>query len=374
MNGNIPEKRFKMKYKILAQFVNSDAKFDSKAQSAVNAGISNYNSKSLIAKNPKNIAGYSFSDDEMTLEIILESDEELPMPSKALRLLSTYLVNKTCIGEGNYLAGKQLFKMISLECDNSVIIVNNKNERNSIKENLKKLNLANQIHEMMIRDMQKDAKFIDQITAIMRKRDAEDCFEVHPGTPLLNIKGDYRCSVHYGNTYRLEKAKKQIGYDPVPTDTIIKYVNEFLESVGMTVSDYEPKTISSKIDYTYIKKQCGLADERDIIWLKFTQDSFVGVVATSNDINFDIPKSSMDYDLKKKVYNQYYKCYQYPWAHNTSGILVHQLNKVWDESFVLIFPLINIPVGMSRQDIERAVGNYLIHKKVPIIDFYSHNY
>lgn len=106
-----------MKYKILSQFVKSDARFTAEVKEAVKAGVANYNSRSLMAKNPKKITDYSFTDDEMTLEIILESDEELPMPSKALRLLSTYLVSETCIGEGDYLSGKQLFKMTYSEVD-----------------------------------------------------------------------------------------------------------------------------------------------------------------------------------------------------------------------------------------------------------------
>lgn len=34
----------------------------------------------------------------------------------------------------------------------------------------------------------------------------------------------------------------------------------------------------------------------------------------------------------------------------------------------------NPPEGLQRGDIERGVGNYLISKNVPILDFYSHNY
>lgn len=118
----LEEGKMNMKYKILSQFVKADAKFDESAKEAVKAGIANYNSRSLIAKNPKKITDYNFTDDKMTMEIILESDEELPMPSKALRLLSTYLVNETCIGEGDYLAGKQLFKMTSSEIESDTIV------------------------------------------------------------------------------------------------------------------------------------------------------------------------------------------------------------------------------------------------------------
>jgi len=92
--------------------------------------------------------------------------------------------------------------------------------------------------------------------------------------------------------------------------------------------------------------------------MKFTEDGFLGVVATSNDINFDIP-------LSQKEYNK---------NHNTSGIIIHYLNKKWNESFVLVFPLKKIPEKLKRGDVERGIGNYLIKKGVPILDFFSHRY
>lgn len=101
-----------------------------------------------------------------------------------------------------------------------------------------------------------------------------------------------------------------------------------------------------------------------MILLASAKDGYLGVVATSNDVNFNIPSSEKDYSIKK-----YGK-----WLFNTSGIIIHHLNKRWNENFVLVFPLVDIPEGLQRGDIERGVGNYLISKNVPILDFYSHNY
>jgi len=99
----------KNNYLISVQFVSTNAKFEKVEQEAVKEAISNYNTKSLIAKNPKQITDYNFSDDKMTLTLVLESEAVLPMPTKALRLLSSYLVEETCLNK--YLSGKQLFKM-----------------------------------------------------------------------------------------------------------------------------------------------------------------------------------------------------------------------------------------------------------------------
>lgn len=124
---------------------------------------------------------------------------------------------------------------------------------------------------------------------------------------------------------------------------------------------FDPKNIC----YERIPEYKELKDKKDIVWMKFTKQKYLVVVAISKDINFDIPESSEVYDVKKGKDR---------WRYNTSGIIIHHLNMEWDESFVLFFPLINIPSGKTRKDIEMAIGNYLIDKGVPILDFYSHNY
>jgi hypothetical protein len=184
---------------------------------------------------------------------------------------------------------------------------------------------------------------------------------------------------------------EQISGEPAAIDKIIKYVKEFFGAIGikmnvLKIKIQEDYNLSDKrdifgaigiemnvweiekvseINYDKIQKDYNLSDKRDIIWMKFTKDGYLGVVAVSNDINFDIPKEKKDYNEKRS---------KNKWKYNTAGILVHQLNKSWDDTFVLVFPLANIPDKYKRGDIERAVGNYLIDKNVPIIDFYSHNY
>lgn len=181
-------------------------------------------------------------------------------------------------------------------------------------------------------------------------------FEIYPGTQLYS---DPRSSVRYGNTYRLDKAKEQVSHLPVDINIIVSHVNDFLKAIGINTIKSPIIRQPQKIDYKKIKEEYSLANERDIVWMKFTTDGYLGVVAVSNDINFDIPLNTSEYTDQKR---------------NTAGILIHQLGKEWDTSFVLVFPLANIPAGKERGDIERAIGNYLIDKGVPIIDFYSHNY
>jgi hypothetical protein len=100
-------------YRILVQFAKSSATFIPQVKEAVSEAVTYFNSRSAIARNPKRIKAYSYLDDDQTLLIELESSEALPTPSKGLRLLSTYLVQSTFLGD-QFLAGKQLFKMALL--------------------------------------------------------------------------------------------------------------------------------------------------------------------------------------------------------------------------------------------------------------------
>lgn len=105
------------------------------------------------------------------------------------------------------------------------------------------------------------------------------------------------------------------------------------------VAGHLPLMIRIQKKYTYydkkydeIKVAFDLLIPQNIIWLKFTTDGYLGVVASSFDINFSYE--------------------------STSGKLIDSVGKKWDETFVLIFPLTNdILLERNKTDIETAVGN-----------------
>jgi len=66
-------------------------------------------------------------------------------------------------------------------------------------------------------------------------------FESSPDTPPCNVKGDYRCSVHFNNTYGLAKAREQAVISTVDDNIITSYVNEFFKAIGMNTIE-SPKT------------------------------------------------------------------------------------------------------------------------------------
>ena len=200
------------------------------------------------------------------------------------------------------------------------------------------------------------------------KNDDQDAYYIS------NNGKKYAQSVHGRSYLRYNKAVMQSKMEPVPVEEIIEIIKKFLSDIGITTSENPVMKNPKSIDYRKIQEQYQLEDPGDIVWLKFTQDGYLGVVATSNDINFGIPKGKDDYDKKHKVYNKYTHKYEEQWNFNTSGILVHKLKKSWDKSFVLLFPLKGITPEYKRGDIERAIGNLLIKKNVPILDYYSHMY
>lgn len=162
--------------------------------------------------------------------------------------------------------------------------------------------------------------------------------------------------------FRVEKAKEQykMGIEKkIPSNKaehkkeIVNYVNEFLSSVmGMeSIKDpyYTPKkTKERRIEYSKINTE----NKENIVWIKFVENGLISVIGTGCDIYFT--------DATKK--------------RTTSGRINEKLKLNWDETIVLIFPLKNIPDGLYRSDIESGIGNYLISKGIPILDFYSHDY
>ncbi len=191
-------------------------------------------------------------------------------------------------------------------------------------------------------------------------------------------------SVDRKNNERTKTAVIQAKEKTVPIEEVFSYVNEFLDVIKGNVANQKNQVNRIELDgiehevinngiivkncswkepkwdgkrytfcdskYDFIKKVFDLNYANDIIWLKFSSDGYLGVVADSFDINFK-------YD-------------------NSSGKLLKQLTpeKKWDENFVYIFPLTKELLKIkNRKEIETAVGNYLIDKGVPIIDYYSHN-
>ena len=150
------------------------------------------------------------------------------------------------------------------------------------------------------------------------------------------------------NDYRKKQAEKESRKEKVSIGNICKYAQDFLNEIDVKSELIFIKglDITLSINYELIKRQYNLSSQKDIIWLRFTQDGYLGVVASSNDINFDD-------------------------STNSSKIIKH-LGKMWDSEIVIIFPLPNINGYNDGVLIEGMLGNYLLDKGIPILDRYSH--
>lgn len=154
----------------------------------------------------------------------------------------------------------------------------------------------------------------------------EKYFRFNPNTPRK--KSGQNASAK-NDEVRARKAEEQVKLPSRSPDEVQKIVEKFFQAVGV------------KIGFK-IKKRT------DFIWLKFTKDNYLGVVAAGYDFNFS--------------------------KTNRSGKYVKSVGKEWNEELIIVFPISEYPDGRTRSDIERALGNYIIDQNIPIIDFFSHNY
>lgn len=193
-------------------------------------------------------------------------------------------------------------------------------------------------------------------------KEIEEYLKRYPGTPFGR-----KSSVRYRNDYRFKKAEEQLKLEPAGMKDIIKYTKTCLKLLGFKRTEHIEWNLlkNPTINYKDIKLKCGLKDERDIVWMKFTKNKHLGVVATSNDVGCDKPNTEDEY--RERIG-------RWKWKFSTSGIIVHHLEQEWNDESVLIFPLKDIPDDLTRGDVERTIGNYLVEHSVPILDFYSHNY
>lgn len=176
-----------------------------------------------------------------------------------------------------------------------------------------------------------------------------------------SIKG--RSISETGISFRMEKAKEQ--YDIARKiifneKEMIDCVNDFLDEIGINIiknPKYPLKECKTRrISYSKIREEYKNKKD-DIIWIKLSttknkKTKIISVIGTSEDIFFT------EYTKKNTV----------------SGKINLKLGLEWIEDYVYIFPLVNIPFYLTRSDIESGIGNYLIYKGFPILDFYSHNY
>lgn len=188
---------------------------------------------------------------------------------------------------------------------------------------------------------------------------------------------------------RISIAKEEVKKKPCDINKIIEHINKYLDvELNVNGKEVKDKIITlggkqqeikkhaiylkdidldkEKIDYNEIKKVFNLEEEISaanytyipIVWLKFTTDDYLGVVASSNDFNFS--------------------------PNLNSGKIIESVNKKWNTSKLVIIPLTPIMLKnaecknskncVKRNLIEKEIGEYLIKQGIPMLDKRSHLY
>ena len=155
-----------------------------------------------------------------------------------------------------------------------------------------------------------------------------------------NIKSDME--------YRKEVAMWQAQGPAIDGSKIKEYIIEYLNKTGHKYSRVHVSN-TWNIDYAKFAQMTKINDPSHIIWLKFTKKGHVVVVGAGNDINQEGEKSSA---------------------------LLKAAGEEWDMEKVFVIPIKGLKGKGHHQEernaVERGIGDYLISKGVPIIDFYSH--
>ena len=105
----------------------------------------------------------------------------------------------------------------------------------------------------------------------------------------------YRCSVDYDRTnYRKNKAVAKSKNEKVSVFEILNLINSFLNDIEVKSNCIliEGLDVLMTVNYEHIKRRYKLDSRSDIVWMRFTTDGYLGVVALSNDINFDYDTNS----------------------------------------------------------------------------------
>lgn len=188
--------------------------------------------------------------------------------------------------------------------------------------------------------------------------------------------GDLRSSVHYSQTYRIDKAREQVQHAPVSPSRIAELVNETLKDLGLNqvahpLIGVDPSAIDPDgmvaLDYDRIAEEHQLADRRDVVNIRFDREGHPVVVAVSDDVNFcPVPEGPDEFDAKEDG----------KWKYSTAAVILSALGSDWDRSQFLLFPLSGLAeTEYSRHDVEQAIGNGLLQSgECRLLDKFSHCY
>ena len=159
---------------------------------------------------------------------------------------------------------------------------------------------------------------------------------------------------------RVKKGQDELKKTAVEKSEVLGIISECLKKKGIDGEALLIEPASKNIDYKKIMDTYKTNGEGHIVWVQFVNSGHVAVVGAGKDIGF--PKNEIK---------------------GTWSILSKLSDVEWDTKNLIIVPvkgLDNKSNGLKnvknilkcRNGVEHCIGEYLIEKKVPILNYYSH--
>lgn len=163
---------------------------------------------------------------------------------------------------------------------------------------------------------------------------------------------------------RVIKGQDELDKPVVNKSEVKKILSKCLKEKRISGEVLTINPVSEKIDYEQISKKYGTNGEGHIIWVQFASSGHVAVVGAGKDIGF--PKNENK---------------------GTWSILSKISSVEWDRSEVIIIPVRELDkdsyglknihkhgnnILKCRNGVEHCIGEYLIKKDVPILNYYQH--
>lgn len=163
---------------------------------------------------------------------------------------------------------------------------------------------------------------------------------------------------------RVIKAQEKLDKIVPQKSKVRKILSKCLKEKGISGEVITINPLLEKIDYKKISETYGTNGEGHIIWVQFVISGHVAVVGAGKDIGF--PKNE---------------------NRGTWMILSKLSNVEWDRTEVVIIPIRELDMNSyglkyihkhgnnilkCRNGVEHCIGEYLIEKGVPILNYYQH--
>ena len=163
---------------------------------------------------------------------------------------------------------------------------------------------------------------------------------------------------------RVEEGKSEFNKPIIEKSEILEILSNCLKEKGISGEILFINLTSEKIDYEQISKDHGTNGTGHIIWLQFSNSGHVAVVGAGKDIGFSRNENKGTWSILSKIPHV-------EW--NKEEVIIIPVRGLDKDSYGLK----NVHkhgnnILRCRNGVEHCIGEYLINKGVPILNYYQH--